>query len=329
MSRPSVTLILAALLWTSCGSETTVETAIRPGEGPCDQGLNLTIEGQQWFLPLSVLPHAPNVSQAIALAELLPASVLQPYSFSGKFTTDQLRKLYDLRLTGSATVTLSPEATVGSLLLLERRAVSPVSGTDVQQVCKVEALRRMLVTRGMSSKPVHIVDLPTQPYTEKGAQVSAVSLQDIVDASGLLGSDRRTQLDYRLVAIDETDRASAVRFPWSHGHGEKLVWVPSAAATRSLDTTGDLKGPAGTAIYTGVAGAGWSKVKHLLEVIVAGAGWSKVKHLLEVIVEAAPDPVHTVQSAKGSLTDPASCVGCHLEAGKVDIPVTCTQCHTP
>ena len=92
MSRMQAALaILAAVLASSCSSEGTAESAIRQGQGPCDQGLNLTIEGQQYFVPLSVLPRttaAGAPQAAIALTELLPASVLQPFSFQGKFSTD-------------------------------------------------------------------------------------------------------------------------------------------------------------------------------------------------------------------------------------------------
>jgi hypothetical protein len=135
----------------------------------------------------------------------------------------------------------------------------------------------------------------------------------VLDAAALLtAGETPASFDYRLVPADMLgDSADAVRFPWGHGHLEKLRWVPSIRRTESLDRTGDLQDATGATPYGGVA----------------ASGWSTVKVLLIVALEPSPDPLHTVTSSAGAYTDPTSCAGCHEEAGRVDIPVTCTQCH--
>jgi len=295
------------------------ETKIVEGQGPCAQGINLSIEGKQFFVPLALLPRATVVvngkqEEAIPLAELLPAAVLDPLSFDGKFTTAELRLLYDCRLAGeqagSAEVVLAPEAMATGYLLVSGRSVQlkdPGAAT-VQDVCRVEALRRMLVTRGGETRTVHVGDLPTEPYVEQGTQTTAVTFDSIVGASGLLaGGETLSQFDYRLVAVDFLGaKATAVRFPWGHNHLSKLRWVPSLAKTRSIDTVGNLLKPSSTQTYDGLA----------------SQGWSSIKLLVEVIMEPAPDPAHTVTGPDGPYTDPASCQSCHAT-----IPVSCTQCH--
>jgi hypothetical protein len=300
-------------------------TRIQAGQGPCDQGINLAVEGKPYFVPLTVLPRAMievdgAQQEAIALTELLPASVLEPYGFGGTFPAPQLRLLYDLRLagdqSGAASITIAPESMASGYLLAGSRSVylrdAPQSGRGVR-VCRVDALRRLLVTRGAVTKTVHVADLPTEPYVEPGVQTVAVTFKDLITASGLLAqSEKLTQFDYRLVPVDYMDkRDSAVRFVWNHAHLVSLRWVPSLQRTRSLDTTGDLKSSSGVASYHGVA----------------SAGWASVKLLLEVVMDPAPDPAHTVTGPDGPLTDPASCAGCHKAGSGVVIPVSCSQCH--
>ncbi|MBN2360982.1 MAG: hypothetical protein JXR83_16115, partial [Deltaproteobacteria bacterium] len=292
---------MAASLAVGCDGQPTAPdagpayTEIVEGSGPCDQGFNLTIEGQPFFLPLAALPRtAVEVGgasrEAIALAELLPGAVLDRYGFGGKFTTAELRLLYDCRLAGedagAPPVTVSPESMATGFLLVDDRSLylpdAAAGAPEVADVCQVEALRRMIVTRavgpGVSSAVVHVAELPTEPYLEQGTLTVAIDFADILAASGLLaGGELLTQFDYRLVAVDYLQRrGEAVLFPWSHGHLESLRWVPSALRTRSLDTSGDLRDDSGSLIRDGVA----------------SEGWSSVKHLLEVSLQPAPDPAH-------------------------------------
>jgi hypothetical protein len=328
--RQAALPVLAALLVVSCdGAKGSGPTSpeIQQGQGPCGQGINVSIEDKQYFVPLTLLPRTSVVvdgvqQEAIALTELLPSSVLEPYSFEGKFTTAQLRLLYDCRLageqTGTAEITITPESMETGYLLTAGRSVylkdAATSGPAVQGICRVDALRRMLVTRKGITKGVHIAGLPTEPYLEQGTQTDAVSFKDVILSSGLLAqSEPLTQFDYRLVPVDFLDkRDKAIRFPWGHGHLAKLRWIPSAARTRSLDTTGDLKTPSGVVAHQGVA----------------SSGWSSIKLLLEVELEPAPDPSHTVNGPGGPLTDPATCDGCHKTGSGVVIPVSCVQCHS-
>ena len=323
MSLRATRSVLVALLVASCDGTSDpgpIYTEIQQGQGPCDQGVNLSIEGKQYFVPLTVLPRTAVAidgaqREAIVLTELLPASLLQPYSFDGKFTTAQLRALYDCRLSaeaGGAELTVAPGSMESGHLLVHGRSVhlAEAGAQKVDGVCRVEALRRMLVTRGTVSKVVHVADLPTEPYVDQGSQTTAVTFKDIVGASGQLAANETpTQFDYRVVSVDYLDRRDkAVRFPWGHHHLIDLRWVGAIARTKSIDTTGDLKPGAP---YNGVA----------------SSGWSSAKHVLEVIMDAAPDPAHTVTGPDGPLTDPATCDGCHRVGGGVVIPVTCTQCH--
>jgi hypothetical protein len=301
----------------------TLYTKIQEGQGPCDQGLNLSLEGKQYFVPLTLLPRTSVVvagaeQEAIALGELLPASLLAPYGFEGKFTTTQLRLLYDCRLSaeaGAAQLTVTPESMATGYLLTASRSVhlKDTTAGQIQDVCRVEALRRMLVTREKVTTTVHVADLPSEPYLDKGVQTTAVSFKDLLAASKLLAAgEQETGFDYRLVPVDYLEKKEkAVRFPWGHGHLASLRWVPSLQRTRSLDTVGDLKNPSGVVAHQGVA----------------SEGWASVKLLLEVVVERAPDPAHTVTGPDGPYTDPLSCNGCHSFGGGIVIPVGCSQCH--
>jgi hypothetical protein len=306
-------------------TDVTTPTKIQEGQGPCDQGINLSIEGKQYFVPLALLPRTTVVvdgaqKEAIALNELLPASVLASYGFDGKFTTAQLRLLYDGRLAGeqasAAQITVAPESMATGYLLTADRSVylrDTASGRDVQGVCRVAALRRLLVTRGFATQAVHVADLPTEPYVDQGTQTVAVTFKDLVTASGLLAAgETHSQFDYRMVPVDYLEKkSSAILFPWGHGHVVSLRWVPSLLRTKSLDTVGDLKNPAGVVAHQGVA----------------SGGWASIKLLLEVVMEPAPNPAHTVTGPDGPYTDPASCHGCHEVNGGVVIPVSCDQCH--
>jgi hypothetical protein len=306
------------------GPDAALITKIQEGEGPCAQGINLSLAGKTYFLPLSVLPRSSVVvdgekREAIALAELLPASLLEPQSFSGKFSTATLRLLFDLRLSGGGdgggALTVGADSIAAAGLLVDDRSIrlsgKPSSGPS--GVCRVEALRRILVTRGMTTKTVHVEELSKVIYTEKGTKLDAFTFDAILEASGLVKKDEsNADFDYRVVAVDfMKERESAIRFPWGHWHLEALRFVPAIYRTRSVDTTGTLRDGAGKAVYLGVS----------------GAGWSSVKHPLEVILEDAPDPSHAVFWSGYRLTDPASCEGCHVENGSILIPVPCRQCH--
>jgi hypothetical protein len=192
------------------------------------------------------------------------------------------------------------------VVVLSDATMAPPGWTPVAP-CTVRALRRFVVRRDAASATVHLDDLAAlvEPIPTSAGDTPAVPLGAVLDASGLLGQDPYASRDYVLIPPDVP---AGVRFPWSHKHVESLFWGIDARKTLSTDTTGDL----GSGIYGGVA----------------NAGFSKVKALLYIDLVPAPDPAHVATAADGrQLTDPASCVGCHREAGAVAIPVGCSQCH--
>jgi hypothetical protein len=319
-------LVLCATVAVDCGDAAQSRAEIRAGTGPCASGLNLFLEGQPSFIPLTVLPRTTVTvggveREAIALPELLPAELLEPASQNGRFTSAELRLLYDLRLGDEVSanrVVVTPEAAGTGYLLVEGRGVLLADGSQpLDGLCHVEALRRLRVTRVDAPAPtpvtLHLAELPTVPFVDGVEERTAITFAAIVDAAAVLGAMETPDVfDYRLVPVDHTGPLeAAVRFPWAHAHLASMLWVPELGRTRSVDTVGDLESPAGGATYGGVA----------------ASGWSSVRQLLDVVMEPAPDPAHTATGPDGPCTDPAWCVGCHREGVAIAIPVACDQCH--
>ncbi len=308
-----------------------VERGPREGTGPCAEGFNLKVEGEQFFLPMAEMtPELVTLDgaevEALPVAALLPDAVLERYGFDGSFSPAQQRVLYDLRLgpeDGPGEV-LTAEQAANAWLGVDDRSVAygadlPV-GPEVAGVCQVEALRRMrLVRRGegdeVQTVTLRLEDLPSHEITTPhGEQMPAYDFRDMVLASGLLAQgEGPSDFDYSMLASDLLDRPEwAVRFPWGHGHLEKLRYVPPLLRTLSLDSEADLQDEGGTTPYGGLQGHG---------------GWSSIKVLYEIELLPSPDPDHTVDGPDGPYTDPASCSGCHVKRETVEIPVRCEQCH--
>ena len=300
----------------------------------CADGINVRIEGRTYFLPFATLPRTTVTvegaeQEAVPLLALVPPEVLEPLSFDGSFTDEQLRVLYDYRLRAAeeeaAPVVVSPEGLAADHLLVEgwtTLLTDPAAGgQQVANLCHVEALRRFFVTRpgGEGEEDevtlLHLEDLPLETVlTREGEELPGLSFADLLAASGLLGEDEGpSAYDYRLIPADMLGQPDqAVRFPWGHGHLEQLRFVPSLLRTVSLDKEADLEDEDGVASYGGLQGHG---------------GWGSVKVLLEVALLPTPDPAATVDGPDGPYTDPESCAGCHVRRGQVDIPVRCDQCH--
>ena len=290
----------------------------------CGPAISVWIQGDVHAIAFDALPTRAVTVQgrdvlAVALTDVVSDAFVAPYSFDGMLTGDQVRSLYDYELApaeGAGPVVPPETLSVAWYVPADRTVVfadaksAPAGGVPAG-LCDVRAHRRFVVRRDPAGATVHLEDLAAKavdivtPYgTEPGVPLTA-----IVDAAGVMPPDPATAFDYVLVP---PDRPAGVRFPFGHKHFENMYWTEGGRRTRSTDSTGDLLGPDGTPKYGGVA----------------SAGWSTVKALLYIDLVARPDPAHEVSApGVGVYTDPASCMGCHVEEGNLIVPVNCAQCH--
>jgi hypothetical protein len=316
-------LFSLAIALAGCGGGSTSAADSGP-PATCGAGAHVLVEGDDVVVDLDALPtQAATIDgqpvQAVPFAAIVSDEIVAAWSYDGMLTADETRSLYDWEIAADERPghVLPPELLAAVWFI---PAYGVMSFNDVSHApsgwvpvapCRIRALRRFVVQDGDTTATVHLDDLAAQVETittSQGAE-EGVALRAIVDASGLLGSDPPGSRDY---VLTPPDVPTGVRFPWSHGHVERLYWGLAARKTLSTDTTGDLEAPGGGATYGGVA----------------NAGFSRVKALLSISLEPAPEPGHVATAAGGrQLTDPATCVGCHLENGGVAIPVTCSQCH--
>jgi hypothetical protein len=290
----------------------------------CAAGAHVLIESDDVAVDLDALATQPVTVAgvevlAVPLTSVVSDEIVAAWSYNGMLSGDETRALYDWEIAaGDGPGQVIPSESLPSAwfvpadgaVAFSDAAFAPDGWAPVAP-CHVRALRRFIVRGVGTTATVYLDDLAAQVETittSAGAE-EAVSIRAIVDASGMLGQDPPGSRDYMLVPPDVP---AGVRFPWAHNHVERLYWGTAARKTLSTDTTGDLDAPGGGPIYGGVA----------------NAGFSRVKALLYISLMPAPDPAHVATAAGGrQLTDPASCVGCHLENGSVPIPVTCSQCH--
>jgi hypothetical protein len=308
----SLLLLLAAA--GCCGGSTAADAGVP--DGACGTTAHVFIEDDDVAVDLTTLPTQSvaidgRTVEAVPLTSIVSDEIVNAWSYSGMLTADQTRSLYDWQIGSNPPITPEQLAGVWYIPAYGDASFNDVSHAPLGWVpvapCAVRARRRFVVRRDTESATVHLDDLAAQveSISTSTGDTPAVPLAAILDAAGLLGGDPYGAYDYVLIPPDVP---SGVRFPWAHQHVENLYWGTTARKTLSTDTTGDLGG----GIYGGVA----------------NAGFSKVKGLLTITMVPAPDPAHTATAAGGrQLTDPASCVGCHLENGGVAIPVSCSQCH--
>ena len=318
-------LLLLTVAGAGCGGGSNSADAGVP-DGLCGATAHVVIEGDDVAVDLTALATEPvtidgRAVQGVALTTIVSDTIVAAWSYGGMLTGDQTRALYDweVALDDGPGQVIAPEALAAAAawyvpadgtVAFSDASLAPAGWVPVAP-CTVRALRRFVVRRDASSATVHLDDLAAQVESipTSTGDAPAVALAAIVDAAGLLGQDPRGSRDYVLIPPDVPE---GVKFPWAHKHLESLYWGTTARKTISTDTTGDLDGPGGQPIYGGVASAGFSTVKALL--------------YIDMVPD--PDPAHVATAAGGrELTDPASCVACHVENGVVRIPVTCSQCH--
>lgn len=295
------------------------------GEGPCETGVNVWIQGRVFHVPFDELVPRPltidgSEVAAVPLGEVVSDAIAGLFSFDGFLTPAHVRALYDYELapaTGEGPLVTAEALLAGAYVPATRAvgftapALAPAGGVP-EGLCHVRAERRFVVRRDGADTTIYLADLAAEqvPTPILDGTVDALPVGAIVTAAGVLtAGETLSSFDYNLAAVDYP---MGVRFPWGHAHLSALRWWDAAGKTVSTDVTGDLEDADGVARYGGVSQSGWSSVKALL--------------VVELLPN--PDPAATVTApGVGSLTDPATCVGCHTKRGTVQIPVSCTQCH--
>lgn len=294
-------------------------TGPQVGEGPCSAGLNVWIQGEVLHVPFDELP-AETVElggasyTATPLDEVVSDAIVGRYSFDGFLTPNDVRRLYLYRVEDEAGggADVQPENLTATWLVSDSGSVLDATGATLlaSGLCHVRANRRFVVHNGDAEATVLLSALAEahETVTAGEADIEAVPVDAIVEASGVRGDAAATSFDYVLAPADYP---GGVRLPYGHNHLTALYWWDQGMRTVSLDDVGDLLDGDGAATFGGVA----------------GAGWSSIKALLEIRLETAPDPENTVTAGPGDYTDPTSCTGCHAKRGDVVIPVSCVQCH--
>lgn len=277
----------------------------QPGQAVHGQGVNLLVNETNYPVNFEDLPE-PDDQQHIPLAAFVPDAVMSLYTMDGSFSPDQIRVLYDYHLvsySGGRECTVTWEALEAGQAQMTTGvpSVVGVEGCNIEDLFTIEMIRKIVVDDGLQEQTFYWKDLPTvERDVGDGTTEEVVFFDDVLDAAGLSQAEKALY-DYYLWAADDF----GTYFPYGHHHLVDMFFNP--LTNRGYVTADNPE-------------------------MAAYGGRYSTKAILRIELRPVPqaDPSLHVEGL-GWLSNPesaASCNGCHVKKGVVQIPVNCAQCHS-
>jgi hypothetical protein len=179
--------------------------------------------------------------------------------------------------------------------------VTGIEGCNVTDLFTIEMIRKIVVDDGVQEQTFYWKDLPSvERDVGDGTTEEVVFFDDVLDAAGISQAEK-TLNDYFLWASDDF----GTYFPYGHDHLEDMFFNALTNQGYVTDDNPDM------ADY---------------------GGRYSTKAILRIELRPIPqaDPSLFVEGL-GWLSNPesaATCNGCHIKRGVLEIPVNCAQCHT-
>ena len=275
-----------------------------PGEAQHGQGVNLIINGTTYPVNFEDLPD-PDAENKLDLFEFVPNNIISLYTMDGSFSPEQIRVLYDYRFVSfngaqKCTVTWDTLQTGQADMTSGFPAVTGIEECNVTDLFMIEMIRKIVVDDGVQEQTFYWNDLPTvERDVGDGTTEEVVFFDDVLDAAGISQAEKILN-DYYLWASDDF----GTYFPYGHDHLEDMFF-------NALTNQGYV-----TAENPDMADYG---------------GRYSTKAILRIELRPIPqaEPSLFVEGL-GWLSNPesaATCNGCHIKRGVLEIPVNCAQCH--
>ncbi|MEW6439566.1 MAG: hypothetical protein AB1640_01405 [bacterium] len=280
--------------------------APEPGEAVHGQGVNLAVNGLNYPVNFEDLPD-PDAEHKIALSEFVPNRIMSVYTMDGSFSPEQIRVLYDYRLVSSdgaqeCTITWDVLQTGQADMTSGLPAVTGIEGCTVADLFTIEMIRKIIVDDGVQEQTFYWKDLPIVPRDlGDGTIEEVVFFDDVLDAAGITD---KTLYDYNVWASDDF----GTYFPYGHHHLEDMFF--NALTNQGFITDAN----PGMSDY-----GGRYSTKAILRIE------------LRPVPQSAPSLFVDDGLGTGWLSDPnssATCNGCHVKKGVLEIAVNCADCHS-
>jgi hypothetical protein len=287
----------------------------QPGEATHGEGINLIINDTTYPVNFADLPNPDPAKGETETQRLLsrfaPDNIMSVYDMNRNFSYDQIRVLYDYRLIPYEegdecfpvtwdeidAETDAPMVDLSSGL----PALTGITGCDdIDDLFTIEMVRKVIVKKDEGEEyTFYWQDLATVEVD--GEEV--VFFETLLDEPELeLTGQDKVENDYYLWASDDF----GTYFPYGHHHLVDMYFNP--LTNEGFVSDEDMRDYGGR--YS---------TKSILRVE------------LRPIPQEAPSIFVDDALGTGWLSDPESqetCNGCHFKKGAVQLPVTCTDCHT-
>jgi len=280
----------------------------REGDAEHGQGVTLMVNGKKYAINFNTLPKTEyDGTEAIAISEFVPDSVIQFFTMDGSFNTEQIKVLYDYRLVSwdeSEEATVTWDDMQNGYLVMEDPpyTVFPDLGseTSIDDLYVVDMMRFMDVDDGVVDPVrVYLRDCDTQSVdVGDGVMEDVVFFGTVLENGGVDLSDRLYDYDLWLTASDEFTSF----WTYGHNHVEDMFFRPYA--NRGFTVDPDM-----------AAYGGRVSTKAVQEI-----------SLHEVPQEAPSVPVDIDGDVLWG-SDANACEGCHFKHEEIQIPIDCYSCH--